>query len=44
MFGTDDGAYIVNSYAFAAADLPADAVKHDGLVWFYDYRAQTITL
>lgn len=44
VFGTDDGAYIVNSFAFAAADLPADAVKHDGLVRFYDYSAQTITL
>ena len=44
VFGTDTGAYIVNSYAFAPADLPADAVKHDGLVWFYDYRTQTIAL
>jgi secreted PhoX family phosphatase len=38
------GVYIVNSFAFAAADLPADATKHDGMVWFYDYADQTITL
>jgi secreted PhoX family phosphatase len=44
VFGTDTGAYIVNSFAFGAADLPADAVKHDGLVWYYDYRAETIAL
>lgn len=44
VFGTARGAYIVNSFAFAAADLPADAAKHDGLVWFYDYADETITL
>jgi secreted PhoX family phosphatase len=38
------GAYIVNSFAFGANDLPADATKHDGMVWFYDYSDQTITL
>ncbi|WP_433305086.1 alkaline phosphatase PhoX [Actinoplanes sp. CA-030573] len=38
------GAYIVNSFAFGANDLPADATKHDGMVWFYDYEDQTITL
>jgi uncharacterized protein len=38
------GAYIVNSFAFAASDLPADATRHDGMVWFYDYAAETITL
>jgi secreted PhoX family phosphatase len=38
------GAYIVNSFAFGSSDLPADATKHDGMVWFYDYSAQTITL
>ena len=44
VFGTDKGVYVVNSYAFNTADLPADAVKHDGMVWFYSYRDQTITL
>ncbi len=44
VFGVDSGCYIVNSYAFNAADLPADAVKHDGLVWFYDYEDETISL
>ena len=38
------GVYIVNSFAFGANDLPADATKHDGMVWFYDYEAETITL
>jgi len=38
------GAYVVNSFAFATADLPADATRHDGMVWFYDYADETITL
>jgi secreted PhoX family phosphatase len=38
------GVYIVNSFAFAAGDLPADATRHDGMVWFYDYSDETITL
>lgn len=44
VYGTDKGVYVVNSYAFNTADLPADAVKHDGMVWFYSYADQTITL
>ena len=36
--------YVVNSFAFNSADLPADAVKHDGMVWFYSYADETITL
>jgi uncharacterized protein len=44
VFGTRSRAYVVNSFAFEDGDLPADAVKHDGLVWFYDYDHQTITL
>jgi secreted PhoX family phosphatase len=44
VWSTDNGAYIVNSFAFGASDLPADATKHDGMVWFYDYSDQTITL
>jgi secreted PhoX family phosphatase len=38
------GVYVVNSFAFAAADLPADATKHDGMVWYYDFSDETITL
>src|SRR5205814_1726078 len=38
------GAFIVNSFAFSASDLPAAATKHDGMVWFYDYSDETITL
>ena len=44
VWGTDAGVYVVNSYAWEDGDLPADAVPHDGMVWFYDYRAQTIQL
>ncbi len=44
VWGTDDGVYVVNSYAWADGELPADATPHDGMVWFYHYRAQTIQL
>ncbi len=44
VWGTEDGVYVVNSYAWEDGELPADAVPHDGMVWFYDYRAQTIQL
>ncbi len=44
VWGTDEGVYVVNSFAFAEADLPADAVPHDGMVWFYNYRQETIQL
>lgn len=44
VWGTDEGVYVVNSYAWDEGDLPADAAPHDGMVWFYDYRAQTIQL
>nr|WP_062334667.1 alkaline phosphatase PhoX [Herbidospora sakaeratensis] len=44
VWSNGDGCYIVNSYAFATADLPPDAAKHDGMVWFYDYKDETITL
>ena len=44
VWGTDAGVYVVNSFAFNSADLPADAVKHDGMVWFYSYADETITL
>jgi hypothetical protein len=40
--GTDEGVYVVNSYAWEEGELAADAAPHDGMVWFYDYRAQTI--
>jgi secreted PhoX family phosphatase len=44
VWSNNKGAYIVNSFAFGANDLPADATKHDGMVWFYDYSDETITL
>ena len=40
VWGTDDGVYVVNSFAFNTADLPVDAAKHDGMVWFYSYAEQ----
>lgn len=45
VWGTHDGVYVVNSYAKqGTADLPADAIPHDGMVWFYNYKGQTIQL
>lgn len=44
VWATDKGVYVVNSFAFAEADLPADAVPHDGMVWFYDFEEETIRL
>ncbi|TWD84717.1 hypothetical protein FB561_5911 [Kribbella amoyensis] len=45
VFGTRDGVYVVNSYAESGtSDLPADAIPHDGMVWFYNYDADTIQL
>ena len=44
VWGTDEGVYVVNSYAWEDGELPADAAPHDGMVWFYDYRAETIQL
>jgi uncharacterized protein len=38
------GAFIVNSFAIGTNDLPADATKHDGMVWYYDFEAETIKL
>jgi secreted PhoX family phosphatase len=38
------GVYVVNSFAFGSSDLPADATKHDGMVWYYDFEDQTIRL
>jgi secreted PhoX family phosphatase len=44
VWATDEGVYVVNSYAFAEGELPADAVPHDGMVWFYNFKDQTIQL
>jgi secreted PhoX family phosphatase len=43
-WGDDEGAYFVASFAFGANDLPADATKHDGQLWYYRYADQTLTL
>ena len=43
-WGDRHGMYFVASFAFGAADLPANATKHDGQLWHYDYAAQTLTL
>ncbi len=41
--GTGRGMYFTSSFA-AAADVPANATPHDGQLWFYDFREQTLTL
>jgi hypothetical protein len=38
------GMYFAASFAFAAGDLPADATKHDGQIWYYHYQSQTLSL
>ncbi len=43
-WGDADGAYFVSSFAFADGDLPADATRHDGQLWRYDYAERTLTL
>ncbi len=44
-WGDESGMYFVASFAFTIpADLPANATKHDGQLWFYDYRRKTLTL
>ena len=43
-WGDRHGWYFVASFAFAPTDLPADATKHDGQLWYYHYRRETLTL
>jgi len=43
-WGTRNGLYFAASFAFAASDLPANATKHDGQIWYYDYADETLTL
>jgi uncharacterized protein len=43
-WGDAHGMYFVSSFAFAEGDLPANATKHDGQHWYYNYRDQTLTL
>jgi uncharacterized protein len=43
-WGDEQGMYFVASFAFSAGDLPADATPHDGQLWFYEFRRQTLTL
>ncbi|GIF75880.1 alkaline phosphatase PhoX [Asanoa siamensis] len=44
VWATDEGVYVVNSYAWEEGDLPTDATPHDGMVWFYNFKDQTIQL
>ncbi|MGI8523436.1 MAG: alkaline phosphatase PhoX [Nocardioides sp.] len=43
-WGDDEGAYFVASFAFGSADLPANATRHDGQLWYYRYDDRTLTL
>jgi secreted PhoX family phosphatase len=43
-WGDRHGLYFAASFAFADADLPANATKHDGQIWYYDYAEETLTL
>ena len=43
-WGDKHGMYFVASFAFGAGDLPANATKHDGQLWYYEYASQTLTL
>jgi secreted PhoX family phosphatase len=45
VYGTHDGVYVVNSFAkMGTTDIPADGIPHEGMIWFYNYEAQTIQL
>ncbi len=43
-WGDRRGAYFVASFAFGAGDLPTDATRHDGQLWYYRYADETLTL
>jgi len=43
-WGDKRGMYFVASFAFGPGDLPADATKHDGQLWYLDYATEMLTL
>lgn len=43
-WGDRHGMYFVASFAFGPKDLPADATKHDGQLWYFNYADETLTL
>jgi secreted PhoX family phosphatase len=43
-WGDRYGFYFASSFAYADADLPANATKHDGQIWYYNYAKKTLTL
>ncbi len=43
-WGDEDGMYFASSFAFGSNDLPVDATKHDGQIWYYRYSDATLTL
>ncbi len=43
-WGDEHGVYFCSSYAFAEGELPVDATKHNGQVWYYHYADETVTL
>jgi len=43
-WGDQHGVYFVASFANSNADVPLDATKHDGQLWYYSYRDEMLTL
>lgn len=43
-WGDRKGFYFAASFAISASDLPVNATKHDGQIWYYDYADETVTL
>jgi secreted PhoX family phosphatase len=43
-WGDRHGLYFAASFAIADSDLPGNATKHDGQIWYYDYAKETLTL
>lgn len=43
-WGDQHGTYFVASFALGANDLPANATRHDGQLWYYHYAEETLTL
>ncbi len=43
-WGDRHGFYFASSFAYGETDLPGNATKHDGQIWYYSYAQKTVTL